>query len=631
MLPEKDGTGSSDETAARASTIIKIPSGLARIFTIGWGLLIVSFLTAGVCSLMVKGGDRTGYISFYLIGTYDFIWLGLAVLLFPGLWLLLRHRQAARLIGMHDLSAPSLMSWLQTPDNRKRAVLLLIAFTVLIIGTGTLLVYHGHALSVDEFMVRFQAAIFLHGWLIAPVSDSWISMTDALQPSFVEINKQFQFWVPGYRPGHSLLYAAFGLIGLELFVNTVLCGLCVWLIVLLARREWPDEPYAPILAAALLVVSPQFLVTGMTSYAMPAHLFASLLWLYCFTNGRLWGHAAAVTVGIFAIGLHQVHIHPAFALPFLVHLLFVERRWRLSLVYAVSYAAAVVLWTFWIEIAVWVHGFEPIASQAVQSGPPKAGTGDGAFYFLNAIIVGLSRHGWQDIFLWLTNTTQFVGWQNFALLILVMIGLSQWRDMPPRVRLLALSIASTLLPYILLMPMQGHGWGYRYLHPVLGNFVLIALFGFFATRKIMTAEIRARLNAFLLAASAVTVLIALPLRFAQVEHFVRPFAAAQSFISAQPHDFVIINTTEVWYGRDLVRNDPLLNNAPKVMDARGLSKAELRRLCQNHSSVYVDFETVSGLGVKPQEPRTEEAKAEATHVRDKMDAGGCAYLRPDAA
>ncbi len=60
----------------------------------------------------------------------------------------------------------------------------------------------------------------------------------------------------------------------------------VWLTAHIARRIWPEDAWAPVMAGIFLAISPQVLITGMTAYSMPAHLFLNLLWLALYLARR---------------------------------------------------------------------------------------------------------------------------------------------------------------------------------------------------------------------------------------------------------------------------------------------------------------------------------------------------------
>src|SRR3546814_16755822 len=90
----------------------------------------------------------------------------------------------------------------------------------------------------------------------------------------------------------------------------------------------------------------------MTAYALPAHLTITLCWLWFVLRRRWWADAAALTLGFFAVGLHQFHYHPLFAAPILF-LLLLRKAWGRAAFYALGYLAIGLFWqgwTFWIAM-----------------------------------------------------------------------------------------------------------------------------------------------------------------------------------------------------------------------------------------------------------------------------------------
>src|SRR3546814_16107538 len=77
----------------------------------------------------------------------------------------------------------------------------------------------------------------------------------------------------------------------------------------------------------------------MTAYAMPAHLTINLCWLWFVLRRRWWADAAALTLGFFAVGLHQFHYHPLFAAPILF-LLLLRKAWGRAAFYALGSLAS---------------------------------------------------------------------------------------------------------------------------------------------------------------------------------------------------------------------------------------------------------------------------------------------------
>src|SRR3546814_12228108 len=113
----------------------------------------------------------------------------------------------------------------------------------------------------------------------------------------------------------------------------------------------------------------------MTAYAMPAHLTINLCWLWFVLRRRWWADAAALTLGFFAVGLHQFHYHPLFAAP-LLFLLLLRKDWGRAAFYALGYLAIGLFWqgwTFWIAMLT-VNGPLPAdGSRSEDGGVGKEG------------------------------------------------------------------------------------------------------------------------------------------------------------------------------------------------------------------------------------------------------------------
>lgn len=539
-------------------------------------------------------------ISLFLFGTQDYIWLWFVAIAIPVSWWVICWR-GVRSEKKVDLS----QIWVSV------IALLVIAFAV----TATQWVYRDFALSMDEFMVQYQSTILLNGYLVAPVDPEWLSIARAQRPGFLIVDAEYQYWAPGYRPGTAILYAMFSAIGIGWIMNAVFCGASVILVAAIARQTLPNMSGAAIWAAIFLASSPQFLITGITPYTMTAHLVASLLWLYLFTLDRLATHVLAMAIGAFALGLHQINVHAMFALPFLVHLFVWRGRRKLAASYALTYAIALGLWTFWMDIAAWLHGFE-----AVEIGL-DARNGGGAEYLKHAVSSGLSRLAWENVAYWMMNLSRFLAWQNAIVFPFLMLALASWRHLPVQLKLIALSVVTTLAPYIALMPDQGHGWGYRYLHPVLGNIAILAAFGLLSAVPALSGRLR-RLAVWI---TAITILLSVPLRAYQVNDVVERMVDAMAYLTSRRTDIVLVDTRGIWYGNDLVRNDPFLTNTPIILSASDLSDERLTILCDLMTVDLVGAEDLKAFGIKPfkQARQTDGNAIENTQIR--LERLGCNY------
>jgi hypothetical protein len=436
----------------------------------------------------------------------------------------------------------SLIERLAPPSTRAVAALAVVVFGVAL--ATWYRVHHATLLTMDEFTSDFQARIMAHGKLEATIPPEWQPYVDALSPVFTAYQGLEGNWVSQYLPGYALVKTPFLLLGLGAVLNPLLSGLSVVLLAAIARRLWPDEGLRPWLALGFFVTSSEVLMTAGTGYSMPAHLALNLLWLWLYLRGdaRSWGWALAV--GVLALGLHNPMPHALFVAPFLIRLVR-ERRWRRVIAAVIAYGIGSALWLAWLRMA------NPLARP----------DGPGLF----------TMFAWPNrIAFWLqtTNVSLLMTWHAPLFAVLALIGIARVRRLDPVLRDVALSVGLTLGFYLFFPLTQGHGWGYRYAYQVLGNLSLLAAAG----APSLVAATGPRRAQWLLAGSFVlAVLVQVPLRFVQGERFIRPYAAAYRHVLGRPGDVVFVHPDSVWYGRDLIRNDPFLEGQPVVLNARYLT------------------------------------------------------------
>ena len=78
---------------------------------------------------------------------------------------------------------------------------------------GTYFVFRNYALSLDEFLVGFDAAILHHGALLARIPVEWRAYLDSLQPLFVLHAPGDIAWSSAYLPGNAAIRAVFERLG----------------------------------------------------------------------------------------------------------------------------------------------------------------------------------------------------------------------------------------------------------------------------------------------------------------------------------------------------------------------------------------------------------------------------------
>jgi hypothetical protein len=419
---------------------------------------------------------------------------------------------------------------------------------------GGAVVLHGIGLAMDEFTGSFQARIFASGRIQAEVPSEWRGLAPWMTPVFVNYKPIAGTWMSSYLPGYAAIRTVFLLAGVESLTNPVLGALTAVLVVAVARRIWRGEQSArPALFALLfLALSAQFLVTSMGGYSMAAHLCLNLLWLWLYLRNDRAGLAATPWVGVIAMGLHNPIPHALFAAPFVVRLLR-ERRFAWVAYCAVVYGAGAVGWYEWLQfVQTDVDGSIAVIG-AGTVGP--GGLGGGVF----------NTFALPSLFRWFVQGMSLVlllTWQTPAVALFLFAALLGWRRLGPVERDLALGLVATWLFYSFFNADQGHGWGYRYMHAVLGNAILLGASG---AEQVWRGGREALAARVVLASAVLTIAVQWPLRAMQTERFVRPYAASLEYVAGLPADVVTVAPTTVWYGRDFVRNDPFLATSPKVV------------------------------------------------------------------
>ncbi len=475
-------------------------------------------------------------------------------------------------------------------------VFALAALCGIIALAGAHLVYDDYALSLDEFMARFDGVILGHGAPLAPTPAAWRPFLGALQPQFVRATADGAFWSSTYLPVNAALRAVAGLAGLAVLVSPALAAVSILAVFAVGRRLWPDRPSIALIAAVLLATSSQFLITAMTAYAMTAHLAFNLVWLWLFLRGGRLGHGGALVVGFLACGIHQLVFHPLFVAPFVL-LLGLERRWRAATLYTVAYAG---ICLFWINYDGLARGLVAAATHAASvsaaSGPAPA-IGGGASGFVAEAAGLLKAFDPAQIGLMAKNLVRFATWQNLLTAPLVLAGgLAAWRA-KGALRSLILGLVLTTAAMFVVLPYQGHGWGYRYLHGLLGSTCLLAAWTWAELTETIVAGQRRAMADLFLAAVVVSAGILAPVRAIQTHAFVHPYALADAAIAHAAGDVVLVDDRASLFTVDLVRNDPLLRNRPLVLQLAALNTDQIRALCAAHTIAVFDRADAVRFGI----------------------------------
>jgi hypothetical protein len=441
----------------------------------------------------------------------------------------------------------------------------------LVVAFGTRYVAGYTPVSHDEIMAMFDAAIIASGKLLAPIPPEWRSLSWALEPVFRLPVPGDAAWASTYLPGNAAIRGLLGKVFDAAIVNAILVATALFALLGVARRLWPGRRDVVLIAVVLAATSSQVLFMGMTPYAATTHLALNLIWLWLYLRNTTFSHVAAISVGFLATGLHQLIFHPLFAAPFVLQMLF-DRRWKLGALYVSSYTAIGVFWIVYWQLLLVGHGFAGEAANSM-----------GISFFVDRVAHMLADFSVSGPETMLQNLLRFAAWQHPLMLVLLVPGMVLGWRAGGILRSLAAGIMLTLVAMFILLPYQDIGWGYRYVHGLIGNAALLAAFGWRAlTLKSEPSECNRAWGA-MGATTTIALLLLLPIHALQMHGYLSPYTRANAAIANSQSDAVVIETISIYHGIELVRNDPYLRNRPLTFDIGLLNEALIRDLCSRMS------------------------------------------------
>jgi len=439
-------------------------------------------------------------------------------------------------------------------SNSTRTRLLISLGVLVVTALGTHVVFHNYPFVDDEYSGLFQAVIYSHGVRTATVPPEWCRWIASLTPTSIAIVRPCT-WQLAYLPVHSFIRGAFMAVRMDTFAEPVLAALSVLLVGLISQRVWPERASRAVLSALFLAASTQFLVMAMTPFAMTAHLFFSLLWLWLYVQQDRWALILLPWIGVLALGLHSPIPHALFVAPFFVRFL-VQKRFGAAAYLSGIYAVGLLFWTGRFGLTPAPTAFSVVTPSTVST-----------------LAVSVATH---PVFNGLTTAmslTLLSSWSIAIALLAVLVSLALWTRLDGFTRWIALSLLCTIFGRAFFSGIQGAGWGNRYAFAVLGNFAILAAVG---TEFIAEAVGPRRTYSLVAVALVVAILVQLPLRGIQAERIVRPYYQTSSWMEHYPADAVIFDPSAVRYGRQMVRNDPFLRNSPKIMDGAALGESGVK-------------------------------------------------------
>ncbi len=477
------------------------------------------------------------------------------------------------------------------PDNQPSLlkVCIIAGFISALLWAGTYAVMFNYPVSRDEHMAVFDSGIFAKGLLAEPLPEQWAGFADSFAASFLLQTPDQSLMVSSYLPVNAAIRGGVSLIADPALTGPILAAIGCCALYFCARHLLSEMPSAILVVLAAYLLSAQVLVTAMTAYAMTAHLALNLVWLALFLKDRWWSHGLAMLVGVAAMGLHQFVFHPLFAGPFIL-LLAWRRQWLMFLGYGAVYAAGTLLWISWGAIVMSWAGIDPGAGPA-----GSGGLADFVSERILPLIVNGHPHGFA---LMVFNLLRTLTWN--AVFVLPLMGcawvLVRRRDPAETPIVLALfgGIILTILAMAVLLPYQGHGWGYRYLHGLLGSAALLAGYGY---REIAKQD-RKEADGAVVVLGAITAFIMLPASLWSAYNFVKPHAELHAIITDQATDFVIVDNVSVPLAVDEARNRADLSNTPLVFARSKLSDNQIALLCERGTVSVVGPEETQSVNLR---------------------------------
>ena len=505
--------------------------------------LLVTVVTAAILLWTHQwslGNDRHGLSSiFFVLFVNDYPGTVCALLILVG-----------ALLGSRYLPARRVVLWAGDQP------LVIAVIVLLLLAVDTLVIYHNHPLSMDEYAAYFQSRVFaagqLHGRFPAPLLD-WL-IPPGFQNYFLNVSRATGSVAESYWPGFALLLTPFTWAGVPWLCNPVISALTLLVIHRLALELFDDREAAGF-ALLLTIASPVIFANGISYYSMPAHLLANSVFTLLLIRPTPHRAAAAGVVGSLALALHNPVPHMLFAAPWLVWIATRQGGRRLLAALIAGYLPLCALLGL---------GWFVFSGHLVREGLVSATTPVALLNRLQSMVRIFSLPDATVVLARLIGIAKIWVWAVPGLIILAVIGAVRWRR-DVLFRLLATSALLTLFGYFLVPVDQGHGWGYRYFHSAWVTLPLLATAALFRpARTAWKADSPTRLfedcetKDFIAACILLTLVFGVGFRACQIQDFIARDVSQVPRYKGTERRVVILDGRFSSYGADLVQNDPWL-------------------------------------------------------------------------
>jgi hypothetical protein len=451
------------------------------------------------------------------------------------------------------------------------------ALAAVVLCAGALFVYHDHPLSMDEYAAYFQSQVFAAGHLTGqfplPQKD-WL-IPPGFQNFFLTISPDTGQVASSYWPAYSLILAPFTALGVPWACNPVLSALTALTIHRLAMYIFDDVEAAG-LALLLTVCSPVFFGIGISYYSMQAHLLANCVYALLLVRPDARRAVAAGFVGSIALCLHNPVPHMLFAAPWLIWIATRRGGIRLLALMCLGYLPlCLLLGVGWFELL--HHLRNTVADPGSQSGTTD---------FLESTLSVFSTPTATVLFGRLIGVAKIWVWAVPGMLILAVCGAFRWRH-NALCMLFAASAVVTLVGYVFFPLDQGHGWGYRYFHSAWMALPLLATAALFRPVDLNRATLNSgaaaprtfedpQTRAYVATCILLTLVLGVGQRVVQMQSLMAYDLGQLPHYAGTERHVVVLDPNLMFYGGDLVQNDPWLRGSEIRMMTHG--RAEDRRI-----------------------------------------------------
>jgi hypothetical protein len=451
----------------------------------------------------------------------------------------------AAMASSYALPVRSFLHWIGTNPGSVAAGVLVVLMT------GSCLVYQNVRLSMDEYSQYFQSQIFaaghLSGQFPVPLVDWLVPL--GFQGAFLNVSHTSGSVAALYWPSFSLLMTPFTWFGISWACNPLIGAVTILTLHRLALRIFHDAESAG-LVILLTVASPVFFGNGISYYAMSAHLLANCAFALLLIDAAPRRAFGAGLIGSIALTLHNPIPHLVFAAPWIISAARRDKTHKIFLALLAGYIPLCGLLGFG-----WFFFSHQLGHEAVTLTSGAGGIGQivldakgfastPSATLVLARIVGLAKT-------WV--------WSVPGLLLLAGYGAWKWRH-DRNIALLAISALLTFGFYFVVPWDQGHGWGYRYFHSAWLALPLLAAAAFAhnSEDRILPSASTADTQCFIVVCALLTLFGGVGLRAYQMYAFISAHESQAPLYEGAERRVEILDVNGTFYGADLIQNDPWL-------------------------------------------------------------------------